>query len=156
MISLALLVSTTIPAFPPSPRPLFRLLSKLDHAFASLLQGHDIDTGETLPGFSGRKGVSGTEKVRIRSLVERTRVAVVEAMKAGEFDEDEVDETDADKMETDDDDLEGGLVLEGDDHEETEEDSWDMQIARVYDRTIVELGETLEAPSIGIITESRG
>lgn len=100
--------------------------------------------------------MSGTEKVRIRSLVERTRVAVVEAMKAGEFDEDEVDETDADKMETDDDDLEGGLVLEGDDHEETEEDSWDMQIARVYDRTIVELGETLEAPSIGIITESRG
>jgi hypothetical protein len=28
-----------------------------------------------------------------------------------------------------------------------------MQIARVYDRTMVELGDSLETPNIGIITE---
>ena len=39
---------------------------------------------------------------------------------------------------------------------EDEDDSWDMQLAKVYDRTIVELGDSLEEPSIGIITEGRG
>jgi len=153
LINLALLLTTIVPAMPPTPKGLFRLIGKLDHAFASLIQGRDVDTGERLPGFEGRKGVSGTEKVRIRSLVERTRVGVIEAFKKGEFDFAEPEEDDMDKMDTDND---GELVLEGDDFEEDEEDdSWDMQLARVYDRTLVELGDSLEEPSIGIITERR-
>jgi len=153
LINLALLLTTVIPAMPPSPRSLFRLIGKMDHAFSSLILGRDIDTGERLPGFEGRKGVSGTEKVRIRSLVERTRVSVMEAFKKGEF-ELEPEDKDEDKMETDD---EGELVLEGDNFEDAEEeDSWDMQLARVYDHTVVELGDSLEEPSIGIITERRG
>ena len=50
-----------------------------------------------------------------------------------------------------------GLVVEGEDGEDDEdEDSWDMQIAEVYDRTMVELGDSLGEPNIGIITERRG
>jgi len=155
LINLALLLTTIVPAMPPSPNSLFRLLGKLDHAFASLVQGRDVDNGEQLPGFEGRKGVSGTEKVRIRSLVERTRITVMEAFKKGEFELAEPEEDDQNMMNVEDD-GDGELVLEGDDLEDTDDDdSWDMQLARVYDRTIVELGDSLEEPSIGIITERR-
>lgn len=150
LLNLGLLVTTVVGAMPPMPKSLFRLVGKLDHAFASLLQGRDVDTGEALPGFEGRRGVSGTEKVRVRSLVERTRVGVMEAFKKGEF-EFEKPEEDEDGM-----DLDGELVLEGDGVEDEEDDSWDMQLARVYDRTVVELGDSLEEPNIGIITEGRG
>ena len=159
LINLALVLGHVVAGMPPTPRALFGLLGKLDHAFASLLQGRDIDTGEPLPGFMGGRGVSGTEKVRIRSLVERTRVAVMEAFKRAEFDFDEPDdeEVDGDKMDMD---TDGELVLEsgrldGGDAGEDEEDSWDMQLARVYDRTVVELGDSLEEPNIGMITEGR-
>ena len=91
LISVGLLVGNVVESMPPMPKSLFRLLEKLDHAFASLLQGRDVDTGDTLPGFSGGRAVSGTEKVRIRSLVERTRRKVLETFKKGEF-EDEPEE----------------------------------------------------------------
>lgn len=156
LINIALLLSSVIAGMPPTPRSLFRLLERLDHAFASLLQGRDVDTGEALPGFAGVRGVSGTEKVRVRSLVERTRVGVMEALKRGEFEYEEPEESDAggETMDMDTDD--GELVLEGNEGPDDEEDDdWDMQLARVYDRTIVELGDSLEAPNIGIITEGR-
>lgn len=153
LISLALLSMTVVSGMPPSPRRLFRLIRKLDRAFASLLQGRDVETGETLPGFESMRGISGTEKVRIRSLVERTRLGVVEAFKRGEFEfEDIDDQVDGDKMDTD---TDGELVIEGDDDDLEDEESWDMQLARVYDQTIVELGDSLEEPNIGIITEGR-
>ncbi|KAK4892068.1 hypothetical protein LTR27_009418 [Elasticomyces elasticus] len=147
-----------VPDMPLSPRNLFRCLAKLDRCFASLIQGRDVETGETLPGFDAgrRSGVSITEKVRIRSLVERTRVSVLEAFKKGEFDDEAPEDVDDD--EDDDEDMEGLLVLEGGRGDEDEdEDSWDMQLARVYDRTIQELGDALaDGPGIGIVTEKRG
>lgn len=159
LISLALLLTTIVAGMPANPKQLFRVLAKLDHAFASLLQEKDVESGERLPGFENRRGVSGTEKVRIRSLVERTRRSVIESLKSGEMEEMSEEEDSEDKMDTDDgDDLEGGLILEGDGPyaPDQEEESWEMQIARVYDRTMVELGDSLEAPNIGIITEGRG
>ena len=157
LLNLGLVLSTLVASMPPTPKSLFRVIGKLDHAFASLLQGRDIETGEVLPGFAGRRGVSGTEKVRIRSLVERTRVGVMEAFKRGEFEyeEPEIAELeDEDRMDTD---TDGELVLEGGDgFGEEEDESWDMELAKVYDRTVVELGDSLEEPNIGIITEGRG
>ncbi|KAK4555738.1 hypothetical protein LTR86_006958 [Recurvomyces mirabilis] len=161
LISIGLLLSSVIGGMPPSPRSLFKCLGKLDHCFASLIQGREIETGERLPGFFGYKGVSDTEKVRIRSLVERTRVGVVEAFKKGELDMDEGDEDVKQSEEENDDDdmdLDDELVLEnpssnvGDD----DDDSHDMQLARVYDHTIQELGGSLEGPGIGVLTERRG
>lgn len=119
-------------------------------AFASLVTGKDLDTGETLPGFGtdadtfGRLGggVTGTEKVRIKSLVERTRVVVVEVMNAGEFeveDGDEADDSDDPMAEA-----------RGDDVDFSD---FNMDVARVYDRTLVELGDSLGGPQIGIIQD---
>lgn len=147
LISLALLVLTCIPAFPSSPKAMFRVLNKLDYAFASLVQKQDLDSGKALPGFLGSSGLTPTEKVRIKSLVERTRVAVVEAMNAKDFevedeedDEDEYDETDAQDV---------GVDYDADDMG----NDYGMDIARVYDRTLVELGDTLGGPVIGIDVE---
>lgn len=155
LISIALLLTTIIPAMPPTPKAMFRLLEKLDFAFASLLQGRDVDTGEALPGFNTGRGVSGTEKVRLRSLVERSRRCVMQSLKSTEFDLESEPEDDAMSISNATDD-EDGLVLEGDaasDPDEPDEPDRDMQIARVYDRTLVELGESLTEPDIGIITE---
>lgn len=159
LISLALLLSTIIAGMPANPKQLFGVLAKMDHAFVSLLQGKDVDSGERLPGFENRRGVSGTEKVRIRSLIERTRRSVMESLKSGELDEtyeSNEEDNDDENMDLDDEGgLEGELILEGDGPYAPgeEEESWEMQIARVYDRTMVELGDSLESPSIGIITE---
>ena len=160
LLNIGLLLHAVITAMPPTPRSLFRLLGKLDKAFAGLLQGRDVETGEGLPGFGGRRGISGTEKVRVRSLVERTRVGALEAFRRGEFEDEEdmEDELDRGGEDTDEEMLDGELVLEGDGGgaEDDEEESWDMQLAKVYDRTIVELGDSLEEPTLGVITEGRG
>lgn len=143
-----------IPAFPAAPRPLFRILAKFDHAFASLLQGSDVETGEALPGFSsGRRGVSVTDKVRIKSLVERTRVYVAEAISKGGFEEDE-DQVENAPAETD---IEGDLVLDEPEElnvdDDDEHDNWEMHAARVYDKTLVEIGDSMGGEAIGIRTE---
>lgn len=155
LLNLALLLQTIVSSMPPSPKALFGVLGKMDHAFASLAQGRDVNTGAPLPGSSETKTLlSGTEKVRIRSVVDRTRVAAFQAFKGESFDH-EVEEVDEgeDRMETDD---ETGLVIEDPDQDmDTESDSWDMQLARVYDQTMVELGDSLDEPSIGIVTEKR-
>lgn len=156
LISMALLTNTMIPAFPLAPRHLFRLLGKLDHAFASLLQGKDVETNEPLPGFSTGRGVSGTEKVRIKSLIVRTRVCVTDVVSRGEFDED--DDNEEDQVDSPEDtDMEGDLVLDDEpeelDVDEADDDDWNMQVARVYDKTMVELGDTMDGSAIGIVTE---
>lgn len=140
LLNLASLVLSYLDAFPPSPKIMFRLLEKLDLAFASLIQGKDIDTGDTLPGFDSGRGVSPTEKVRIKSLVEQTRVAVVQVMNKADFEYEEPDRQsvgEADPSDNDDLDTEDAHDV-------------DMDVARVYDRTLVELGDTLTGPSIGI------
>jgi hypothetical protein len=142
-----------IAAFPAAPRQMFRLLGKLDHAFASLLQEADIETGEQLPGFNTGRGVSVTEKVRIKSLVERTRVGVVDTMGRGQFEE---EQEEAEDMSTTSD-MDGDLVLDGPDDldvdEDMTDDDWNMQVARVYDKTLVELGDSMDGPAIGFRTE---
>lgn len=147
LLSLALLALTCLPAFPAAPKTMFSLFHKLDFAFASLIQGRNIDTGEPLPGFESGKSVSATEKVRIKSLSERTRVAVVQTMANGEFDlEADIEGSDINPLSDMDEDV---LTMEM-----GEEDDFDMEIARVYVRTIVELGDSVGGPAIGIPIES--
>lgn len=99
------------------------------------------------------RGINGTEKVRIKSLVERSRVCVVDVMSKGDFEEMEEsgDETPPQS------DIEGDLILDEPEtinvDDDAEDENWDMQVAKVYDRTIVELGSTMEGPEIGIRTE---
>jgi hypothetical protein len=151
-----LLVTQFLPEFPPQPKPTFKLLSKLDITFASLLQGRHIETGEPLPGFEGGRAVSGTEKVRIKSLVDQTRIVVVNVIgslggsEMGDDFDDSDDTDDTNDFDADDDDDDDDAM----DHEELASiNRREMGIARVYDRTVVELGDVLGGTPIGIISD---
>lgn len=146
--------------FPPQPEPLFTVLDKLDCCFASLLSGQDIDTKETLPGFeNGIRGViTKTDMVRCKSIVEQTRVVIVDVMSkqpgediADKDDESETEESDTEKeiTEAETTDTEGnysaaestGFV---DPNWEDPDDELYMDVARVYERTLVQLGEVMD------------
>ncbi|KAH0543013.1 hypothetical protein FGG08_002621 [Glutinoglossum americanum] len=119
LLSVALLLTSYLPSFPASPRPTFRLLGKLDTAFASLLVK-----------------VSTTDMVRLKSLVERTRVVVVDVMGRWEVLEGREGKNSDDGHREEDESEDMGDQEEGDGR-------WEMEVARVYERTIVELGELL-------------
>ncbi|KAL8686923.1 MAG: hypothetical protein Q9218_006763 [Villophora microphyllina] len=144
LLTIALTVTTSLPSFPFAPRPTFQLLRKMDLAFASLLRGSNIETGEPLPGSeTGKSRLSTTEKVRMRGIVERTRVAIVEV--AGE-DGSLADVNTVSQVQTD---IEEDFNVTTDDEMDNLEDEsshrrWEMDIARVYERTIVELGIALD------------
>ena len=114
--------------------------------FASLLQGEDVDTGAVLPGFETRRDhVSMTEKVRIKNLVENARIVVLEAQ---DTEDGGVDDGDEDEEDGDDMDVEmGGLGENGCDYGIDEyveaPGRWEMESARVYERTIQLLGDEL-------------
>ena len=117
-------------------------------AFNSLLDSANTGTGVMLPGH-GRGKLSTTEKVRMRGLVERTRLAVVEvAGKGGSVDgidsvvQSPVDmEDEISTSEETDDDMEA-MQVDGN------HGRWEMEIARVYEKTIVELGVSLDTAGI--------
>lgn len=136
---MALAVTSYLTAFPPSPKPTFGLLRKLDHAFASLLIGEDSITGELLPGFSGgmRAGMSKTDMIRVKSLVEQTRVIIVDVMGKEPVLQKDVEESGAD---TD-------VEMESTGWD-PEEEKYEMDVARVYEQTIVQLGQSLESGTV--------
>ncbi|KAL7928351.1 hypothetical protein V8C35DRAFT_243143 [Trichoderma chlorosporum] len=140
-------------SFPPSSKASFDLLHKLDHCFASLLSGQDIETNETLPGFENglRAGMTTTDMVRCRSLVEQTRVLMVEVMSSGEQEEEEDDE---DEEDGDGDETEGGESYDaGGQSWDIEEDELHLDAARIYENTIVHLGKRL-GDSLGNVDSS--
>ncbi|KAL5339295.1 hypothetical protein BJX70DRAFT_161955 [Aspergillus crustosus] len=139
LISLAVLTNTYLPEYPFTANSTFRLLRKLDSFFASLILGEDSETGQPLSGFESRRNiVSMTEKVRIKSIAETARVISVEAGEGGNDDLDVEDEDDSD----DDDELgfggdnDGFGVGYG-------PGKWEMETARVYEKTIQLLGDEL-------------
>jgi hypothetical protein len=113
-----------------------------------------VETGEALPGFETGRKVNGTEKVRMKSLVDQTRMTVMDVIgiAGAEEEEDNDDETETeDELETGDEmdvDHEIGNDADVDNFGERE-----MGVARIYDRTVVELGDTLGGSPIGIITD---
>lgn len=142
LISLSVLVNSFLPSYPFAPKHVFRLLRKLDSFFAALLTGEDAETGQPLSGFEGRRSVvSMTEKVRIKSITEAARVGVVEAGERGDGDGDGNGDGDG--------------FVDGDEDEESEEDDmdvdgvgpvpgrWEMETARVYEKTVQLLGDEL-------------
>lgn len=103
--------------------------------FASLLRGWDVDAdGNATPlsGFEDRKDiVSMTEKVRIKSIAETGRVVVFESRR-----DEKGSESNAASA-TDDDDQDEEEEAEG--YENV--GRWEMEAARVYERTIQLLGD---------------
>lgn len=142
-----------VKAFPPSPTSTFTLIRKLDHCFASLLQGQDLDTKETLPGFENglRAGMSRTDMVRCNGIVEEARAVIPKIMdeKPEEEEEEEV-EAGVRQLPTDeetDNDWDGpadwGRPAAVKNKEDEDDNPIHMDVARVYENTLVQLGETL-------------
>ncbi|KAL8899079.1 MAG: hypothetical protein Q9192_001761 [Flavoplaca navasiana] len=154
LLTIALTVMTSLPSFPFMPRPSFQLLQKLDLMFASLLKGASAESGEPLPGSeTGRSKLSTTEKVRMRGIVERTRVAIVEAAGKDESvaDVSTVSTVTQSRMTDTEDDF--NMTTEDEDMDVVEDENshrrWEMDIARVYERTIMELGMALDLADPG-------
>ncbi|KAL4975906.1 hypothetical protein BDW66DRAFT_136156 [Aspergillus desertorum] len=138
LISLAVLVNTYLPDYPFAGKETFRLLRKLDSFFASLILGEDAETGQPLSGFEGRRNVvSMTEKVRIKSIAEMARVLVVE-----KGDSRDPDARWNDNFEDEDDEDEDEMGMELDSVVDRPE-MWEMETARVYEKTIQLLGDEL-------------
>lgn len=151
LLRLASDLTQYVRSFAPAPKASFDLLGKLDHCFSSLLAGHDIQTEEMLPGFENgpRAGLTVTDMVRCRSLVEQTRVLMVEVLSGVPEDEEEED--------GDDDEATGDETAgtESDYPETTgtgrdppatwdlDEDRLHLDAARIYEHTIVQLNERL-------------
>lgn len=144
--------NTWVAGFPPSPRATFAILRKLDHCFASLLSGEDMETHEPLPGFEGglRGGMSRTDMVRCKSVVQYTRVVVVDVMsKEAEADaDDEEDQTmaaadDETGDETDSVPPAGKVEPSAPPFWDEDEERFYMDVGTVYENTLVKLGETL-------------
>lgn len=136
---------------------MFSVLRKLDFCFASLLLGQDLDSRETLPGFeNGVRGVmTKTHMVRCKSIVEQTRLVVVEVMnkqtgleaETNDDDDDDDDDMDTDTgLDTDFDTMDSSAEDRGfvDPNWDDEDDDLLMDVARVYERTLVRLGEVLQ------------
>lgn len=156
LLNIAGELTTWMTSFAPSPPATFSVLRKLDHCFASLLSGRDIESKEPLPGFENGvgAGMSRTDMVRCKSLVEQTRVLVVDIMnKEPEYEE-------RDGMDQEDDGAETGNETETettatgnftDSNWDDDDDALHMDVARVYENTIVQLGEVLgESVSIDV------
>ena len=148
LLTIALTACTCLAPFSFSPRSTFQLLHKLDIAFYSLLNCVNTGTGVMVPGY-GRGKLSTTEKVRMRGLVERTRLATVEvAGKGGSVDG--IDSIVQSAVDTEDETM---IIEETDDDMEAMQVNgnhgrWEMEIARVYEKTIVELGASLDIAGI--------
>lgn len=156
LLNIANELTEWVTKFPPQPEQLFPLLRKLDHCFASLLAGQDVETKETLPGLeNGVRGViTRTDMVRCKSIVEQTRVVVTELVtrqpqEEGDDDgldeeedtEQEVTEAESEPEVTDSAAESSGFV---DPNWEDPEDDMYMDVARVYENTLVQLGEVMD------------
>ena len=100
--------------------------------------------------------MSTTEKVRVRGLVERTRITIVDVAGKGRSvidaestaksdDNMTIDDVvnDDEKNDDHDNDDDDDITTEGTDVEGNH-GRWEMEVARVYERTLVEMGTSLE------------
>ena len=145
---MALAISVYLPSFPYSPSATFRLLQKLDLFFASLLKGHNVETGEELPGCEfGKEMMTTTQKVRLRGLVERTRVVVVKVAGAKPMVEASTSHLSSTES------IQALTTEESDagsaDFIDESGGSWEMDVARVYENTLTSLGASLDMSEKG-------
>jgi hypothetical protein len=149
------------PASDRSAQAILSLLGKLDDVFALLLTGRDADTGEYLSGFENGRQVSTTDKVRLKGIVDRTRLAVARSINNVADEESEGGEPMTTDTEGETPPEQATVRFEGFDDDDDDDDENDGEdeyprersIASVYAKTIGELGDVLGGPPIGIITD---
>lgn len=107
----------SLPTYKFDPESALTILHKFDEIFAALCTGAHPSSHSPLPGtVDGRPLVTQTQKVRIRSLAETTRNKIFSCL------------PDSD---------EGGDWDDGDEVEQP----WVLEATRVYDRTLMLLGD---------------
>lgn len=148
LLTIALSVSSYLKSFPFSPRPTFLLLRKLDLIFSSLLQGVNVETSLLLSGFeNGRGNLSTTEKVRLKGIVETSRIAVMDV--AGRcLDDNDVESSIIDLKDIDDEPTTDDMNDIEEEESDENQGGWEMEIARVYENTIVQLGASLNSENL--------
>ena len=133
LITLAGLTQSSLPAFPFDAPPTLNILYKLDSVFAALCTGTHPLTGAVLPGAQlGHSLVTETQKVRIRSLAERTRYEVFSCL---EKSNDRVNAAGT---------VSAGNYENGDDEDEDSGDEvepWMLEATRVYEKSLMLLAE---------------
>lgn len=120
-----------MPAFPFSTS-MFRITKKLDKAFSTLLRG---ESGEAIRAHP----VSVTEKVRIKSLTEETKLTAVHVASASGFST----QADNDSDDADGEDVGNDAMDIDDEDDEAEDESTALAISRMYKSTIEILGDSL-------------
>ncbi|OAP65001.1 hypothetical protein AYL99_00973 [Fonsecaea erecta] len=135
LLSLAGLACSYLHAFPFSTS-VFALTSKIDQGFATLLQPPENGTVPTTAPYH----VSMTEKVRIKSLIEETRVAAVNAASGSGHD---ARVHDLSETETEDDDKDPE-----EDDDQPQNMSISLGLSRIYRRTMEILGDSLVADTL--------
>ncbi|KGO77140.1 hypothetical protein PITC_023820 [Penicillium italicum] len=132
LITLAGLTQTSLPAFPFDAPPALTILHKLDSVFAALCTGTHPLTEAVLPGAQpGQSLVTETQKVRIRSLAERTRYQVFSCLaKASE--RGNAATVDNGYGYVDDEDEESGDEVD---------EPWMLEATRVYEKSLMLLAE---------------
>lgn len=86
-----------------------------------------------------------TEKVRLKSIIERTRLHVIKLLEGGTLVPDSLKES----AQGTDDRADGGMDIgvgnETDvDGDNVEEEGWEIEVAKVYGRSLVQIGESLK------------
>ena len=134
LLQLAGLACSYLAAFPFSAS-VFLLMSKIDQGFATILQPSQNNKAETTISYKANM----TEKVRIKSLIEETRIAAVNAVSSSGHaanvhvvSETETEEETNDKL--DERDGNGGTG---------QNISVSLALSRVYERTLEILGDSL-------------
>jgi hypothetical protein len=155
LISITVAAINSVPMFPPLPRTTLNFFSKLDTTFAALLRGTDPDTGEPLPGFKNNRGISTTDKVRVKGVVERARSTVTKHLVGEEGEDAPKVNRKADNVDNED----GLIKFEGFDNSDDSDDEEEAykrderDVAHVFEKTVMELGDLLGGAPIGIVTD---
>ena len=157
LITIAVSIINYLPMFPPLPRTTLGFLRKLDTAFAALLSGYDPETSEPLPGLSNCRGISITDKIRLKGVVERARSTVTKHLVSEETADWPVVGRNGDGPEKA---SEGFVKFEGfdDDDDDSINDTVahrfnHQDVAHVFEKTIMELGDLLGGEAIGLVTD---
>lgn len=140
LLSLAGLVCSYMPAFLFSTS-VFYITGKIDRGFASLLQSSSA--GSTEPPTAHH--VSMTEKVRIKSLVEETRITAVNVASSSGLstnieDVSELETEEEEEEDTDDTNAEQGA--------QSNDMSRSLAISKIYKRTLEILGDSLDTSAL--------
>ncbi|RPA97534.1 hypothetical protein L873DRAFT_1809582 [Choiromyces venosus 120613-1] len=130
-----------ISSFSPRFKSTLRLLDKLDRCFHSLITGSSTDSYAPLsPALSGHK-MNMTERVRLKSVIERTRLHVV-GLAEGIMQA--PDPPTEDVPDVGDRESKNAQVDAVDEDPEEEDEALEIELSRVYERSLAEIGETLK------------